>query len=233
MQLSSVVLAGLLALAPSFCTFGQSAETQAGAPKEAQTEEKPAEAKGMPPRAAASEYQAQGEAGAVKIGAEFAGHSVPRPEGPLSTEEFVVVEVGLFGKDGEKLAISTEDFSLRINDKKSQIASSPYGFVTHSLKDPTYEPPEEAAAKEAKSSKSGLSTGARDEGSMPVIVHIPIAMQRSMADYARRASLPIGERPLPQAGLLFFRYSGRAQGIHSVELIYSGPAGKATINMQP
>lgn len=232
MQLSSVILAGLLVIAPSLCSFGQTAETQTAPSKEAQTEEKPAEAKGMPPRAAATEYQAQGEAGTVKIGAEFAGHSVPRPEGPLSTDEFVVVEVGLFGKDGEKLAISTEDFSLRINDKKALISSSPYGFVTHSLKDPTYQPPEEAEAKENKS-KNGISTGARDEGSMPVIVHIPIAMQRSMADYVRRASLPIGERPLPQAGLLFFRYSGRAQGIHSIELNYSGPAGKAAMTLQP
>ncbi len=219
-------------MGPSLYSFGQTAQTQGSPIKEAQTEEKPSEAKGMPPRASASEYQAQGEAGTLKIGAEFAGHSVPRPEGPLSTEEFVVVEVGLFGPAGEKLMVSPEDFSIRINDKKTPIAGVPYGFVTHSLKDPTYQAPEELAAKENKS-KNGLSTGAREEGSMPVIVHIPIAMQRSMADYLRRSSLPIGDRTLPEAGLLFFHYSGRAPGIHSIELIYSGSAGKATMPLQP
>ena len=42
-----------------------------------------------------------------------------------------------------------------------------------------------------------------------------------------------GERPLPRAGLLYFPYGGKAKGIHSLELIYSGGAGKATLNLMP
>jgi hypothetical protein len=38
---------------------------------------------------------------------------------------------------------------------------------------------------------------------------------------------------LPEAGLLFFSYHGRSEQIKSVELIYSGPAGKATLTLQP
>ncbi len=58
-------------------------------------------------------------------------------------------------------------------------------------------------------------------------------------DFARRAAkvtkaaLPEGDRLLPAAGLLFFKYSGQAKGIYSVELSYDGPAGKATLKLHP
>jgi hypothetical protein len=231
MRISRFWMVGILVSALCLSANAQTAEN-----KEPQdSEAKASEAKGLPPRVNAREYQAQGTAGGITIGAEFAGHSVPKPEGPLSTEEFVVVETGVFGAPNAKLVLSDEDFSLRINGKKNLLTSQPYGFVTRSLKDPVWQAAQEVEAKENKS-KTGLSTGGsgnQDQSSLPVIIHVPIEMQRSMAEYVRKSSLPIGERPLPQAGLLFFRYAGRAQSIHSVELIYSGPAGKATLDLQP
>ena len=35
------------------------------------------------------------------------------------------------------------------------------------------------------------------------------------------------------AGLLFFEYRGKTKKIRSIELIYSGPAGKAALDLQP
>src|SRR3954453_4817401 len=70
------------------------------------------ESKGMPPRATAGDYASQATAGSVTIGAEFTGHSVPRVEGPLSTEDYVVVETGFFGPPGAHLKLSVDDFSL-------------------------------------------------------------------------------------------------------------------------
>ena len=43
--------------------------------------------------------------------------------------------------------------------------------------------------------------------------------------------MQVGERPLPQAGLLFFLYRGKSEGIKSLELIYNGAAGKATLDL--
>jgi hypothetical protein len=54
-----------------------------------------------------------------------------------------------------------------------------------------------------------------------------------MAQRVQKATLPEGDRPLPQAGLVFFPYRGGAKGIHSVELTYDGPAGKVTLALQP
>ncbi|MBV9507594.1 MAG: hypothetical protein JO323_21580 [Acidobacteriia bacterium] len=49
----------------------------------------------------------------------------------------------------------------------------------------------------------------------------------------KKAALANGERPLPQAGLLYFSYGGNAKGIRSLELTYSGPAGKTTLELHP
>src|SRR5665213_47549 len=113
--------------------------------------------KSMPPRAAASEYQAQGKAGMVTIGAEFAGHSVTAPDHTYSTDDYVVVEAGFFGPPGARTTLSRDDFSLRINGKKNVLPSEPYELVFKSLKDPEWLPP--AVPDEQKGSKGGLTTG--------------------------------------------------------------------------
>ncbi len=210
----------------SIAICGSYAHGQNSASKDAEI----MEAKGMPPRATPGDYQAQAHAGNVTIGAEFMGHSVPRPQGPLSTENFVVIETGLFGPPGARLKISVDDFSLRINGKKALLPGEPFGMVASSLKDPEWIPPDAPAAK----SKSSFGTGGQgDSNSPPPPVHVPVELQRAMAQHVQRVSLPEGDRPLPEAGLIFFQYRGKAQSIRSIELIYSGPAGKATLALQP
>jgi len=54
-----------------------------------------------------------------------------------------------------------------------------------------------------------------------------------LTNLVQKAALPEGDRTLPVAGLLFFQYSGKAKNIRSVDLIYNGPAGKATLKLQP
>src|ERR1700722_4857402 len=61
---------------------------------------KDTQAKGMPPRTAPTEYQAQAQVGTVEIGAEFTGHALPTPDQTVDSEDFVVVEAGFFGPPG-------------------------------------------------------------------------------------------------------------------------------------
>lgn len=194
------------------------------------TEAKAVETKGMPPRSSPGDYQAHAQAGKVTIAAEFMGHAVPREEGPLSTDDYVVVETGLFGPPGARLTLSVDDFSLRINGKKAPLPSQPYGFVIASLKDPSWGPPATADAKP----KTSFGTGGQNDSNLPPpVVHVPIELQRAMAQHVQRVSLPEGDRALPEAGLIFFPYRSKTKNIHSLELIYSGPAGKATLALQP
>ncbi len=184
------------------------------------------ESTGLPPRATPTDYQAQGKAGKITIGAEFAGHSVPMADGPLTTEDFVVVEVGLFGAAGSSAQLSPDNFSLRINGKKPQPGLSPL-MVLKSLKDPSWIPPDTGADKSSKTSFGGGGGGGNDPPPAPP--KMPVKMQLANEKRTQKAALPEGDRPLPQAGLLFFQYGGK---VKSAELIYNGPAGKVSIPLQ-
>ena len=183
-------------------------------------------AQGLPPRATAADYQIVGKTGSVTIAAEFNGHSVPLGEGPLTTNDFVVVEAAFFGPSGARLTLSPANFSLRINGKKP-VPAQPAGLVLKSLKDPSWEPKVNSEVGKTKLDTGG---GGGDQNEPPAPPKMPIELQLAMEKRTKKASMPEGDRPLPQAGLLFFEYGGKAR---SVELIYDGPAGKATLNLQP
>jgi hypothetical protein len=220
MRFTQAFRLGLLTAAICLTTLAQTTP-----PKEAQSD-----TRGMPPRASAADYQAHAQAGPITIAAEFRGHSIPEMEGStLTTEEYVVVEVGIFGPEGTRAKLSANDFSLRINKKKSALESQPFGLVMSSVKDPEWEPPKSAA--KSKTSMGGGGEGESKEPPAPVKVPLPV--QRAMAQRVQKAALPEGDRTLPQAGLIFFQHRGKVQNIQSLELIYEGSGGKATLNLQP
>lgn len=216
MRLFPTLRSGLPIAALCLCAWGQNT------PKPAQA----SDAKGLPARTSASEYQAKAQAGTVTIAADFVGHSVPTGDGTYSTEDYVVVEVGMFGAADARAMLSSGDFSLRINDKKA-VASEPFDLVSHSLKDPEWAPP-----GDKEKSKAGFVGGKEKEpsGAAP---HMPMPLQLAMQKRVRSAVMLEGDRTLPQAGLLFFEYRGKDKGIRTVELIYAGAAGKATLPLQP
>jgi hypothetical protein len=222
MQLSPALRTGVWITA--FCLCVQAQNTPATPPKEVPINE----TKGLPPRVAPTDYQAQAQAGSITIAAEFTGHSVPTPQGTFSTEDYVVVETALFGPPEARTKLAFDDFSLTINEKKT-LSSQPYGLVFHSLKDPEWEPPASAESK----SKTSIGTGGGKNDAPAAPVHMPIELQRAMEQKVKKAALPGGDRALPQAGLIFFEYRGKTEHIHSLELIYNGPAGKATLTLQP
>ncbi|MGC9972676.1 MAG: hypothetical protein ABSE56_19005 [Bryobacteraceae bacterium] len=214
---------GVLIAAICLCLQGQNTQSN-----DAQID-----TKGLPPRATPADYQAQAQAGTVTVAAEFKGHSIPTLQGTLSTEDYVVIETGLFGSPGARIKLSADDFSLRINGKKTPSPAQPYGLVVASVKDPEWEPPEPAESK-SKTRFGGGGKQEKGEGNEPPApVKIPIGVQRAMAQRVQKASLPEGDRTLPQAGLIFFLYRGKTKSIQSIELIYAGPVGKATLTLQP
>ena len=221
MQFSTTLRVSISLAVLCWCGQGQETPTKEG---------QAGETKGMPPRATPADDQAQGQAGTLTIGAEFKGHSVPTPLAVFSSEDFVVVETGFFGPPDARVKLSVDDFSLRINAKKP-LPEQPYGVVLKSLKDPEWVPPEAAEGKASKTSFGGGGKG--DAGAPPVTPHMPMPLQRAMEQKVVKAALAEGDRALPQAGLIFFQYRGKTQSIQSMELIYSGPAGRATLPLQP
>ena len=222
MRFSPALRICLLTAAVTLCVHGQAVPAK----------DAPAEAKGMPARATPGDYQAHVQVGAMTLAAEFKGHAVPTLPNPLTSEDYVVVEIGLFGAPDAHVVLSAGDFSLRINGKKAALPTQPYGLVVGSVKDPEWVPPEPPASK-SKTSMSSGGKGDQGDSGPPAPVKVPIEVQRAMAKSIQRAVLPEGDRTLPQAGLIFFSYRGKTKGITSLELIYAGPAGKATLPLQP
>ena len=203
---------------------GQDSATQ-GAAKEAVV------VKGMPPRTAATEYQAHAQAGNLTIAAEFMGHSVPTPDAIYQAEDYVCVEVAVFGPPDAHANMSIGDFSLRINGRKQPQPSQPYELTFHSLKDPEWEPP-----KTEQKSKTSIGSGGGGGGlgdPPPTPPKMPMDLRRAMELRVKKVTMAEGDRPLPQAALIFFEYRGKVEKITSLELIYSSAAGTATLNLQP
>lgn len=189
------------------------------------------EVQGVPARAAPSDYPSQAKVGPLTIAAEFKGHFVPTPEATFTTEDFVVVEIGLFGPEGAKTQLSPDEFSIRINGKKNPSPSESFLLMVSSLKDPAWEPP----ASDDKGSKTTFNAGGAGNGNdpPPAPVHPPPEVQRAMFLKVKKAALAEGDRALPRAGLLFFPYHGQSKGIHKIELLYKGPAGAASLDLEP
>ncbi len=218
-------------LLSAICLPAQEQSGQEAGANETQAREP--QIKGMPPRVAPTEYQAQAKAGAVTIGAEFMGHSVPTAEHIFSTEDFIVVEAGLFGPAGAHITLSRDDFTLRINGRKTASPYEPFELVSRTLKDPEWQPPK---TDDNKQSKGGLTTGDGTSGGdklPPIPPKMPFPLRRAMEQQVHRSYMEEGDRALPQAGLLFFSYHGKAENIRSLELIYNGAGGKATLTLQP
>jgi hypothetical protein len=191
------------------------------------------EAQGLPPRAAPTDYLVQGKAGAITIAADFTGHGIANGGGALSSEDFVAVDIGLYGPADARLTISASDFSLRINGKKAPLPSQPWGLVAKNIKDPEWVPAEPVDAPKSKGGLSGSGGGGQQPGDPPPLPpKVPIELLRTWQQHLKRAAMPEGDRALPQAGVLFFPYRGKTESIKSVELIYQGPAGKATLTLQ-
>jgi hypothetical protein len=201
---------------------------------EAQLHDSPV--KGLPPRVAATEYQAHAQAGSIMIGAEFDAHSIPTADHIYSSDDYIVVEAAFFGPAGAHLTLSRDDFSLRIAGRKAPLPSEPFEVVMRSLKDPEWNPPK---ADDDSKSKNGLTTG--NDGSdnitnpklPPLPPKMPFPLKRAMELTVRTSMMEQGDRTLPQAGLLFFHYGGKPENIRGLELDYSGAAGKATLDLLP
>jgi hypothetical protein len=182
---------------------------------------------GLTPRLTPADYQFHVQAGPVTVAAEFVGHDIPTEEGgPYATEAYVVVLAAVFGPTDKKFQLTNQDFSLRINGAKKPVPSQPYVIVFPTLKDPDWEP------LNSQKEQAALNAGGGRAGQpefRPAPPKMPIERRHLMEQRVLKASLPEGERTLPQAGLLYFEWHTDTKNIRSLELVVNGAEGKATL----
>ncbi len=187
------------------------------------------EGQGVPARTAPTDYQAKAAIGPITIAADFVGHSIPTSQGLMTSEDYVCIEVAFYGPGGMKVKLATDDFSIRINGKKQASPSAPFGMMMKSLKDPEWQP---EVPEGPKSKGGGINTGGGGGAQgdpKPEPPKMPFPLRRAMEQKVLKATLAEGDRPVPQAGLIFFPYRGKDASIKNIEVIYSGAAGKATL----
>ena len=119
---------------------------------------------------------------------------------------------------------------MKLKDKKNALASQPFSYLTRSLKDPEWQPPEEP---EEKKSKTGINTGGGGGDEPKVAPKMPLELRRKMEQRVLKSVLPEGDRALPVAGLIFFQYRGKTQNMKDMELVYRGAAGTVSLPLQP
>jgi hypothetical protein len=167
------------------------------------------------------------------LGAEFLVHSIPASGGYYFAKEYLVVDVGVFPRPGIHLAVSSGQFSLRLNGGNGLMAQSP-GAVAASLKYPDWN------GQRGLSGTMGIpggpnatvSTSPAPVGRFPGDPRVgngPNGSVQSDEDQPERqvemAALPDAITGRPLKGCLFFASDIKATKIKSLELEWTGPEG--------
>lgn len=202
------------------------------------------QAQGTSPKTKATDYPVHMQMDTVTLAAEYLVHSLPTAKDTLVASDYLVVEVGFFGPPMSRLKMSPDQFNLRVNGKGTPLGTQLPGMVASSIKFPSSRPHTEATATVGAGDGSVI-VGPRppagrfpgDPNDRPPAGQPSLAKEREVEDTidykVRNASLPEGEKSLPRSGLIYFAWQGKTKNIHSLELFYEGPMGKATLKVLP
>ena len=91
------------------------------------------------PREKASDYPEHAKLADREIGVENLVHSIPVERGVLVASDYLVVEVAVFPLTLAGVTVSSGQFTLRVNGKKTPVYSQSTGMVAASIKYPDYE----------------------------------------------------------------------------------------------
>lgn len=201
-------------------------------------------AQGTEPKTAASDYPVHVQMESVTLAAEYLVHSVPTAKGTLVANDYLVVEAAFFGPLYSRLKMSPDNFSLRINGRGEPLTTEAPGMVAQSIKFPGVRPHLETSGS-VSAGDGTISVGPRPppsrfpgDGNDRLPANQPATVnevnQENAVEYrVQAASLPEGEHSLPRSGLLYFFYRGKTKNIRSVELLYNGTMGKASLKLMP
>jgi hypothetical protein len=202
-------------------------------------------AQGTTPKQTESEYPVRAPVGSLTLAAEYLVHAIPAPEGGYFTNDYLVVEVAFFGPRLARVKMSADQFTLRINGQKTPLMTQAPGMVGASLKYPDWEQRPTLTATAGPIILGRPDPVERFPGDPnarrgPAPPRVPESENPSgqtkeppmpMEERIQRAALPEGEHAAPAGGLLFFPFKGKTKRIRALELLYNGPAGKASLKL--
>jgi len=198
------------------------------------------------PREKASDYPEHAKLADREIGAEYLVHSIPVERGVLVASDYLVVEVAVFPLTLAGVAVSSGQFTLRINGKKAPVYAQSPGMVAASLKYPDYERTRpQLVAQAGPVIIGGTQPVSRFPGDPsarrpPRVEQAPDAPDRGatdqesqipIEDQVTRAALADEHTTRPRRGVLFFPYQGKTKSIRSLELVCEPGEGLAPVKI--
>ncbi len=144
--------------------------------------------------------------------------------------------------------VSAAHFRLRVNNKKQTLYSQTPGMVAASLKYPDWHE-RRGLEGSAGAGNAGVILGtpssrfpgdSRDRRRLPAPPRAPEEENRSGIERAPEtkaedavvgAALPEGPQRGPVAGCLYFPYDGKLKSLKTLELLYEGPRGTASLRL--
>ncbi len=208
---------------------------------------------GTTPKEKPADYPVRAQLAGFQIAAEYLVHSLPVNGGVLDAKDYLVLEIAIYPEAREKVLVSSGDFTLRINNRKSLLFAQVPGMVAASIKYPDWEV--------RPTLEADVGVGGADVilGRPPVTSRFPgdplpgqsrlprqprVPDQTSPAGEGKpaaepvdvsvaRSALPEGVAHGPVSGYLFFAFKGKTKSIRSLELVYSSPDGsrEATLRL--
>ena len=206
----------------------------------------------LPQRSRLSDYPVRAQLQHFEIGAYYLVHDIPSEKAKYSANDYLVVEIAVFPASGEHPRISSRDFMLRVNDKKTLNAASPQSVAvalrSSDLNQSSNFPPEGGIGSQSPIVQPPQVAGVPpDAGRFPedgnpdgnLSARGPFsrntgdpysAQERAMAiDRAiDSVAFPVGVLKQPVKGDLFFRFSGKLKSIRSLDLVYTDENGFQT-----
>jgi hypothetical protein len=202
----------------------------------------------IPLKEAPSQYLAHADlAQSVSIGADFLGRYLPVPGTTIYSDEYLFVEVAIFGAKGSRTELKPDQFSLVING--TALVPQPPGMVTlwNGALEMNPRPQVVTGAPGGGSIEIGDPTRkprfpGDDPAHTPTTSPVPqvstdpsggqVKKTQTPDEAVRASELPQGDHVLPVAGYLFFAYEGKLKKIKHAELHYKGPLGDATLKLR-
>jgi hypothetical protein len=197
---------------------------------------------GTTPKPSAQDYPARAKLENLSIGAEYLIHSFSSGRQMFIAKDYLVVEVGIYPANGQSLPVNAGDFTLRINGRKEALSPQDPEIVANTLKYPDPNtgglhpmaqlgPLVLGAPRPAErfpgdpDARSGPVPRTPDDNTNGVDKEPPVKAEELVVE----AALPEGEQRGPASGFLYFPYRGKIGHIHALDLVFTSPAGAATL----
>jgi hypothetical protein len=176
-------------------------------------------------------------------------HSFTARKHTFVARDYLVVEVALYAPPAKRIEVSQGQFVLAVNGRKQTLRPQAPSVVAASLKYPDWEP-RPSLEVGAGVGNAGVTLGRpqpveRVPGDRrPPQTRTPQPPQAPQQDHGverepapnadevvDEIALPEGDIKAPVSGYLYFPYKGKVTAIHSLELLYTGPTGEATLKL--